>query len=300
VRKFGCAAEPIHIGTTRAFLDKFAASKFPDIALAPAYGLAESTLAVTMKPLREPLRVERVDHARFASEGRAVSPAGDVRVDEHISSGVPLAGFELAIIRDGDPAGDSVEGEILVRGSSVAPGYYDGGLTTTLTDRDGWLHTGDLGYLREGHLFVTGRLKDLIILNGRNIHPQVLEWAAAEVPGVRRGNVVAFSRPGEATEDVIIVAEAKGPPHEVEAAIAAEVHRQLGIVPAEVIVVKSGGLPKTSSGKLQRQRVGQLYRSGELGRSSFRSQGGTGAQLKLAGHVVQSLWARAKAKVAPK
>lgn len=299
-RNFGCAAEPIHVGTTRAFLDKFAACKFPDIALAPAYGLAEATLAVTMKPLREPLRVERVDHARFAAEGRAHPAIGDARVDEHISSGVPLAGVELAIARDGDLVGDGIEGEILVRGASVAPGYFDAGALTAMAGADGWLHTGDLGYLREGHLFVTGRIKDLIILNGRNIHPQMLEWAAAGVDGVRHGNVVAFSRPGEATEEVIIVAEARGEPRSVEEAIAAELRRLHGVVPAEVVVVKSGMLPKTSSGKLQRQRVRQLHRSGELGVSSFRSQGGTGAQIKLAGHVMQSLWARVKAKVAPK
>jgi acyl-CoA synthetase (AMP-forming)/AMP-acid ligase II len=299
-RNFGCAAEPIHVGTARAFLDKFAACKFPESALAPAYGLAEATLAVTMKPLREPLRVERVDHARFASEGRASPAMGDTRVAEHISSGVPLAGLELAIVRGGDLVGDGIEGEILVRGPSVAPGYSDAGALTPMVGSDGWLHTGDLGYLREGHLFVTGRIKDLIILNGRNIHPQVLEWAAASVAGVRHGNVVAFSRPGETTEEVIIVAEAKGEPRSIEEAIAAELRRLHGVVPAEVVVVKSGMLPKTSSGKLQRQRVRQLHRSGELGVSSFRSQGGTGAQIKLAGHVMQSLWARVKAKVAPK
>src|SRR5262249_49646763 len=127
----------------------------------------------------------------------------------------------------------------------------------------GQLRTGDLGYVADGELFVTGRKKDLIILSGRNHDPQSIERVASEVPGVRRGNVVAFSRPGRNTEELVVVAEARGEDGAaLVRAIRTRLNDELQLAAADVRVVAPGSLPKTSSGKLQRNRARQLYLDG--------------------------------------
>jgi fatty-acyl-CoA synthase len=302
-KNFGIAAEPIHIGTCREFVELFGKRcNFPATALAPAYGLAEATLAVSLKPLDEVVRVLPTDARRFREEGRVVPPSEGSEVLEHVSCGRGLPGFEIAIANDaGEPVGDGFEGEILLRGPSVTPGYYNDEEHPVAIDESGWLHTGDLGFCHEGHLYVTGRIKDLIIINGRNFHPQAIEWVATEIEGVRRGNVVAFSRPGEISEEVVVVAETNdGGANEVAEAIGSEIQRQLGIVPAEILCVAAGSLPKTSSGKLQRQKVRQIYLAGRIGVESYRDTGNAIDRLQVVGHMVRSMWARAKASIRSK
>ena len=125
---------------------------------------------------------------------------------------------------------------------------------------DGWLWTGDLGYLSNGELYITGRSKDLIILNGRNHHPQVIEWMVAGVDGVREGNVVAFSRPGAAGDELVVVVEARTRDFgKLLADVEDAVHNAVFTKPADVVWLRPGSLPKTSSGKLKRYEVKQLY-----------------------------------------
>ncbi len=188
------------------------------------------------------------------------------------------------------------EGEICLQGPSVTPGYYRNPEATAAAIRDGWLHTGDLGYLLDGEVYVTGRIKDLIILNGRNLHPQSVEWVVGEVEGVRKGNVVAFSRPGEGSEELVVALESKGADEEaLRTAIRAALTRELGLVVSDIVLLPPGGLPKTSSGKLQRRLTRQQYLTGELGGQGSRLAGDAGSKLTVAKHVARSLWTRAKA-----
>jgi fatty-acyl-CoA synthase len=176
--------------------------------------------------------------------------------------GRTIDGLELRIVdaASGSPVRDREAGEIEVRGTSVTPGYFRNERATADTFHDGWLRTGDLGYLVDGELVVCGRLKDVIIVGGRNVFPEDIERAAATVEGVRAGNVIAFGTPGRrGRERVIVVAETRADDVEpVRDAVARRVHDAVGVGP-EVVLVTPGSLPKTSSGKLQRSLCKTQY-----------------------------------------
>jgi fatty-acyl-CoA synthase len=300
---FGCGAEPIQGQTLRDFFDVFGKCGIKPTALLPAYGMAESTLCVSVKPLGETFVTRFVDATKFQADGTVEDPADDAVVFEHVSCGKSFPLHEVAIFsEDGKRLGDRQEGEICAKGPSVCPGYYDNAEATQAMFRDGWLRTGDLGYLDDGHIYVTGRLKDLIILNGRNLHPQSIEWLCAEVDGVRKGNVVAFSRPGDASEELVIAMEIRGGADKaaIEAGVTAAIRRELGLTVADVVCLEIGTLPKTSSGKLQRRRTRQLYLEGALGTSGSRLAGSTADKLTLARHVAKSFWTRARTAVLSK
>jgi fatty-acyl-CoA synthase len=155
----------------------------------------------------------------------------------------------------------------VVSGPSIAPGYYKNEEATADSFRDGHLYTGDLGYLADGQLYVCGRSKDLIIIRGANFHPQDLEWAMAELEGVRRGNVVAFSTHLAGEERLLIAAEcASVDAGKVRVAAAARINEVFGLTPHEVVTVTIGSLPKTSSGKVQRNKTRDLYLGRQLER----------------------------------
>jgi fatty-acyl-CoA synthase len=296
LRVLGCGAEPIQPETMRRFTELYAThAHLPRHAIMPAYGMAEATLAISLKPAYEAMRTIVIDADAFQSRGVVREPIEGGTVVEYASCGVPFAGHEVAAFDEaGERLPEGREGELWHRGPSVTAGYFRNPEATAATYRpDGWLRTGDLGFVVQGHTYVTGRLKDLIILNGRNIPPQAVEWEASDVPGTRKGNVVAFSVPGEASEELVIVAEVKDPaqrPAVIEA-VKARIQRQLGITAAEVVCVPAGAIPKTSSGKLQRSKARQLYLEGAIG-------AGTGAAaVTLAKHMARSLWSRAKATV---
>src|SRR5262249_47511829 len=149
---------------------------------------------------------------------------------------------------DGAPLPDGREGEVVISGPSVTPGYFNSPVETAAAFRNGRLHTGDLGYLYRGHLYITGRIKDLIIHNGRNIHPQAIEWVAEQVAGARRGNVVAMAVPGHDTERIVVVMETRASDRDaVAAGVKTAVQQQLSLPVADVVCVSRGALPKTSS-----------------------------------------------------
>ena len=177
-----------------------------------------------------------------------------------------VPGCDVQIVDgQGRPVPDGHEGELLVRGPSVAPGYFNDPEATAATFRDGFLHTGDLGYRHQGYLYVTGRVKDLIISNGRNIHPQAVEWIVEQVQGARQGGVVAFSVPGCDTERVVVLVETRDRDQDgLIARVKSAVHRELGLA-VEVVCLARGELPKTSSGKVQRQLTRRRYRAGMVG-----------------------------------
>jgi fatty-acyl-CoA synthase len=301
LKVLGCGAEPIQAETMRQFTELFSTRcGMPRAAIMPAYGMAEATLAITLKPAPEEFRTMVIDADTFAESGRAEPPVEGKPYAEHVACGVPFEGHEVAVFDGkGVRQPDGVEGELCHKGPSVTLGYFNNPEATAAAFRDGWLHTGDLGFVKDGQVYVTGRIKDLIIVNGRNVHPQAVEWAVAEVDGVRRGNVVAFSVPGEMGEELVVALETKVTDPDERAklvdAVRTSVQRELGLSTREVVCLQTGTLPKTSSGKLQRRRTRESWMKGELGAEGPRTFGANADRITLARHVAKSVWTRAKA-----
>jgi fatty-acyl-CoA synthase len=182
--------------------------------------------------------------------------------------GRPLPGLQVRICdrSRGSAMREREVGEIEIRGASVTPGYYRHPKATADALHQGWLRTGDLGYLVDGELVVCGRIKDVIILGGRNVYPQDVERAVADVTGVRAGNVIAFGTEGKrGRESLVVVAESKGDELDrIRAAVKSAVYDAVGIPPEDVVLVRPGSLPKTSSGKLQRSLCRDRYLGAEL------------------------------------
>lgn len=234
--------EPVDCEGNRRFADEMARFGFDPTALAPSYGLAESTCAVTVPEPFTGLRVDepssRGADRRYAVLGTAI-PGMEVRVRADRDHDTDVIGREV--------------GEIEVRGSSLMTGYVGG----APIDRTEWLATGDIGYFVDGELVVCGRAKELITVAGRNLFPAEIERVAAQVDGVREGGVVAVGtgesspRPG-----LVIAAEFKGTDESgARSELVARVASECGVVPAEVVFMKPGSLPRTSSGKLRRLEV---------------------------------------------
>ncbi|TVR02129.1 MAG: fatty acyl-AMP ligase [Deltaproteobacteria bacterium] len=297
LRFVGVGAEPISASVVRQFTDHFHEHcGMRREAVLPAYGMAEATLAIGLKPVDEVFRTRVVDKEVFQAEGRAIPAESGRETLEHVACGGWFPEHDVAVMdADGTVLPEGREGELCFRGPSVAPGYFGNPEATAEAFRDGWLHTGDLGYVLDGNVYVTGRMKDLIIVNGRNYHPQSIEWPVAAIEGVRPGNVVAFSIPGETTEEVVIALEARPErPEDLAARVADTVKDHFSLSVKEVVVLEAGQLPKTSSGKLQRRRTRDLYLQRKLGRSGNRSAGATGDKVNLARHMASSLITRVK------
>jgi fatty-acyl-CoA synthase len=276
VRVAGCGAEPIQAETLRAFARRFAPFGFDSDAFVPSYGMAESSLGISFGSgiPSEYIHLQTLVADRRAEIVPGEGNGADTAV-EMVGCGRPFSGHALEIV---DPASRQPlpvrhVGEILVKGPSVAGEYVDdSGRTTPAVDVEGWLHTGDLGYLDEDRqVFICGRLKDLIIVNGRNFYPHDIEWAAASVDGVRIGNVAAFAVSSRdcSTEMAVVMAESKlARQPESRTRIAAEIRaavlRAVGLAVHEVLVVAPRSIPKTSSGKVQRGRARSLYEAGSI------------------------------------
>ncbi len=262
----GNGAEPIDGGVLQAFAQAGARHGLRDTALCPMYGLAEATLAVTIDPSDRPHGFDVVSRASLELEGRAAPvEADDPDARVLARCGRALAGVEL-VIRDPDgaPLPERQVGEITVTGPFVTPGFWGEPDATRAMLRDGWLHTGDLGYMVGDELVVCGRSKDMVIAAGRNLYPEDYEAVARSVDGVRPV-VAAFSLPG--FEHMIVVAERRAQDGDA-ARLATEVMRAIVDVlshPAHrVIIVPKGTIPRTSSGKTQRGATRDLLMDGEL------------------------------------
>jgi fatty-acyl-CoA synthase len=239
-------------------------------AVFPAFGMAESTLAVTFPEPGRGLRTDPIDRRVLETDAYA-APAADPDGEgtRHlVRLGRAVPGLEIRIV---DPISGAVRaerevGELEIRGTSLTTGYYRHPDATEAAFHDGWLRSGDLGYLVDGELVICGRIKDLIIVGGRNVYPEDVERAAASVEGVRAGNVIAFAVDGRrGKEALVVVAESKDPDLEaVRAAVAGRVRDVVGLPPEEVVLVEPGTLPKTSSGKLQRSLCRSRYLSAAL------------------------------------
>ena len=265
----GCGAEPIHSTTLAAFADKFRASGFRDTSFLSGYGLAEHVLAATLSPRGRGLYVERL----IADDvtGRRMATHADGSGDDTlavVACGAALPGHDVQIVGDGGgPLPERHIGEIVLSGPSVSPGYYNDGEATARAIRGGRLFTGDLGYLSNGELFVCGRVKDLIIVNGRKYHPQDLEWGVADLAGIRRGRVVAFGTTDHDGPDrAVVIAEPSGtvPADELTDAIRRRIVDVCGLRVDDVVLVPSGTVARTTSGKVRRAATKMRYERGDL------------------------------------
>ena len=260
-------AEAVDIETTSAFAAATERYGFRPDAMCPMYGLAESTLAVSLTKPDRPLHVEWVDRDRLETSGtiRWTKP-GAPGARAFVSCGHAVPGSEVRVVDDGGqplPAGRV--GEVCVRGPSVMAGYWRNDERTNDAVQDGWLHTGDLGFWGTDGLVICGRAKDMIILGGRNLYPEDYEFWTERVPGVRRGNVIAFAVP--AHERMVVVAETTANAEEADGVARQALitlQQQLPRGPEEVVLVAPGTLPKTSSGKRQRRACRDRYDAGEL------------------------------------
>ena len=267
-RVAGCGAEPIHAATLSAFAEKFAPVGFRAASFLPSYGLAEHVLAATLSPLGRPPQTEEVSRDDLLDRRVAAPGRGDGPSITLVSCGRPFPGHEVQVVgEDGRPLPERHVGEIVLAGPSVMHGYYRQEALTAEAIRGGRLWTGDLGYLSGGELFVCGRAKDIIIVNGRKHHPQDLEWAVDGLGGVRRGRVAAFAvnEPGRA-DRVVIVVEPNGtrPADVLTEAIRKRIGDAFGVYVDEVAIAPSGTVGRTTSGKVQRAATKARYECGEF------------------------------------
>ena len=232
-------------------------------ALGSTYGLAEAVLGVAYSAKGGGMRVDRISLDGLARAGEAVpSDTGATRA--MVSCGRPVMELRIA---DADGAALPARrvGQILVRGRSLTSGYVGDSVPSPF-DAEGWLHTGDMGYLADGELYVAGRAKDMLIVMGQNYYPEDFEWAAGRVEGVRPGRCMAFSRP-DGGEGIALLVEPSDPAADSAAlakTVTGAVRAAIGVAPDEVLVARRGALEKTTSGKLRHAAMRQAYASGRI------------------------------------
>ena len=261
-------AEPVDPEVVETFVREAGRFGFPPGAIFPAFGMAEVAIAGTFPPIGRGMVVDSVDRQVLERERIAVprtltdgDETTDVRRLPHLGFAVPGLEIRVCAPDSVDVLPDRSVGELQLRGTSVTPGYYKRPEATTALFRDGWLCTGDLAYLVDGELVMCGRIKDVIIVGGRNVFPEDIERAVNVLDGVRAGNVIAFGVDGyKGKETVIVVAEVKT---DDLAAVRELIHHRTievcGLPPRDIMLVRPSTLPKTSSGKLQRGLCKQQY-----------------------------------------
>ena len=272
LRVAGIGGDMIRPDVMRAFTKTFSQVGFSDKAFLPSYGLAECTLAVSFAKVGRGIEIELVEEALLNGDNHVLvnGTAEESRKREVVNCGKPLPEYELEI-RDIDDKVlmDGQVGRVVVRGTSVMREYYNDPETTrAVLSEDGWLDTGDMGYMRDGNLFIVGRAKDMIIVNGRNHWPQDIEWAVEQLPGIKNGDVAAISVPGENAEEVpMILAQCRVSDMSDRAHLIDEMKRHIQSetgINCMIELVPPRSLPRTSSGKLSRSKARNQYLSGHL------------------------------------
>jgi 1-acyl-sn-glycerol-3-phosphate acyltransferase len=266
-------AEAVMPDTLARFQERFARCGLRRNALTPVYGLAECSVGLTIPPLERGPLVDVIERESFVQEGVA-SPVGGDRTGtlSFVSCGRALPGHEIRIVDDdGQPLGERREGRLEFRGPSATQGYHCNPEATRKLLRNGWLDSGDRAYLARGEVYVTGRIKDIIIRAGRHIYPDEIEAAIGAVPGVRKGCVAVFGSKDAATgtERVIVLAETRVAElkerQALREAILAAVVQVIGEPPDDVALAAPHTVLKTSSGKIRRAASRQVYESGKYG-----------------------------------
>ena len=262
-------AEPIDPDQVEAFIEAGRRHGLRPEAVFPAFGMAEVALAGTFPEPGTGMVLDCVDRRVLESERYAAPVAPGTDGSRRLARlGRPVPGLEIRIVdpESGAPLRDREVGELEIRGTSVTPGYYRRPDANATLFHDGWLRTGDLAYLLDGQLVMCGRIKDVIIVGGRNVFPEDVERAVGSLEGVRAGNVIAFGVEGDrGRESLVVVAESKADDVAlVRKLVAARVRDVVGVPARAIVLVAPGTLPKTSSGKLQRSLCRNRYHDGQL------------------------------------
>lgn len=268
-------AEPVNPDTLARFAAAFSRYSLDAHSLMPVYGLAECAVGLCVPPPGRGVVIDPVQRSSVRL-GTQVRPATDdsdtLRL---VSCGPALPGHALRIVdADGHPLPERCVGAVEFRGPSATAGYYRNPAATAALIRDGWLATGDHGYLADGELYLTGRAKEMIIRAGRNLYPYDLEQAVGELPGVRKGCVAVFDTlvPGEVDERLVVVAETRTSDPQTRAALEARITAaamdQFGLAPDAVVLAPPHAVLKTSSGKIRRAAIRDAYLAGTLGAPS--------------------------------
>lgn len=273
-------AEAVNPTTLERFTAHFSPYGFNKKALMPVYGLAESSVGLAFPPLQRGPLIDRIERDTFMHSQIAVAAKeNDPHPLRFVSSGLPLPGHQIKVV---DPAGNELperhEGKLEFRGPSSTTGYYlDAEKTRRLFDGE-WLDIGDLAYIANGELYITGRIKDIIIRAGRNIYPDELEKAIGDIPGIRKGCVAVFASadPDTATERLIVLAELRSDVPDEEVRLHFRINELsadlIGTPPDEIVLAPPGTVLKTSSGKIRRSASRKRYEEGEIGKKENRNE----------------------------
>lgn len=279
VRVAGIGGDMVRPEALNAFAQAFEPFGFNATAFLPSYGMAEATLAISFPELDEDVMVDEVDMRHYTRSGIA-QPASAVTSPEHkrgfVLCGRPLEGHAIEVRDENGQAIDERQvGRIFIKGPSLTPGYFSDPESSAAMYDGEWLDTGDMGYFLNGQIVITGRAKDLIIINGRNIWPQDIEWAVEKVDGVRGGGVAAFSVDDGGSERIVVVAERRG----LDADALAVLKREVSSVvqnavgaPAEIVLARPHSMVMTSSGKLSRAKVKQKYLDGAFNEETSQAE----------------------------
>ncbi len=266
-RVAGNGADMIRPDVMQAFVDAFAPAGFKASAFLPSYGLAEATLAVSIMPPGEGIVVELVEETDLS--GVAEKGKRPQRYRAIVNCGKPARDMKIEIREeDGSLLPERAVGKVWCSGPSIMLGYFRDDVSTAACMKDGWLDTGDMGYMSEGYIYIVGRAKDMIIVNGRNHWPQDIEWAVEQLPGFKPGDIAAFAITtpgGEETPAVLVQCRTTDDAERTRLrdAIREKVRGITGIN-CVVELVPPRTLPRTSSGKLSRAKARNLYLSGEI------------------------------------
>jgi len=275
-RVAGIGGDMVRADVLHDFTERMGVAGFDAKAFTPSYGMAESTLALSFAPLNSEIVVDVVDRAKMKSTGKA-EPASEIdnlnqpeKVRSFVACGGIIPDHEMVVRDDaGNLLGEREIGHVLVKGPSLMAGYYlNEEATSAIIGADGFMDTGDMGYMLDGQIVLTGRAKDLILHNGRNIWPQDIEWAAEQLDDLREGDVAAFGVEDNVGEEQVTVLvqcrfgdEARR--ETLRRNVSKIVHRSVG-VECEILLVPTRSLPFTSSGKLSRAGAKSKLLSGEI------------------------------------
>ncbi|MBW4329746.1 fatty acyl-AMP ligase [Stakelama sp. CBK3Z-3] len=266
-RVAGNGADMIRPDVMQNFVDAFADAGFQASAFLPSYGLAEATLAVSIMPPGEGIQVELVEETQLSGQsGEANRPQ---RFRAIVNCGKPVRDMTVEIREeDGTPLPEKAIGKVWCKGPSLMTGYFRDPESTAACMADGWLDTGDMGYMSEGYVYIVGRAKDMIIVNGRNHWPQDIEWAVEQLPGFKAGDIAAFAITtpgGEETPAVLVQCRTSDESERLR--LRGEISERVRSVTGMNCVIElipPRTLPRTSSGKLSRAKARNLYLAGEI------------------------------------